>query len=466
VAYISWRDGDVTWLDGDTVWLGPLSVIVADSNHAHSVDAVSITQVHTLVVADATNAHTVDVGKIGPHLIVADATHSQRTGTVTIVQQHSIVVADTSHSHSVDATTLVFCIIASEPTHGHSVDAVTVTQKHDIVLSDTTHAHSVESITTTQKQYLIPIDATHAITSDGEIEQYRNYRYTSVQADLVQQVKDIIQDTTYSYDDILDWLNEAQRLIAGGVLMVYPDRTQVFTSPLELLETTDTVTATSSEAYVSLPSDYSRELFDIYNETTGSFVNIDEAFGGMLNNSPVLGHERRVTDAVIEGNKLYYQGVPDDSQTLRLYYYRKPKEMATYTSTGISFSGTTISDSNSGLDVFYAGQTIDIPGNYTNSGEHVISSVESDGSAMTVTDSSTTEAAGRSITVASRPEMPEHLLEDTLVNRAMVKYLQRKFVFGGTVDLTSEYNAKFYRAMIDLETDRENVRTPKLWRAA
>jgi hypothetical protein len=136
--------------------------------------------------------------------------------------------------------------------------------------------------------------------------------------------------------------------------------------------------------------------------------------------------------------------------------------MGTCISTGVSFSGTTISDSNNGLGVFYAGQTVDIYGPVSNYGKHTIVSVETDGSAMVVLDTLTDENTGFSVTIRSRPDgIPENLAYAVLVNRALVKYLSRN-----KASLAPEYDAKFYGAMIDLETDRENVRAPKLWRAA
>jgi len=490
VADTFWKDGNVTWKDGDVSWLpGASLLVVADSTHAHSADNIAITQKHTLVVASATHDHTVDVGAISLHLVPSDTLHTQRTGStapiwadgdvtwvgddvdwldgvfnpdIILVEHKTLVVASATHDHSVDAITIVVDLVIADSTHDHTVDNVAITQAHILAANNSTHAHSVNNVFIDQKQILVPIDAIHAHSVDNvDILHYRSYPLENTQWYLVQEVKNIVQDTTYSYDYILDKLNESQLLISGGILLVYPDRTQVFSSPLEDLETSDTVTASASAAYVSLPSNYQRELFYIYNDSAPGFVNMVNAFGGLLNSNPSLDRERNVTDAVIEGNKLYYQGIPGDAQTLTLNYFRKPHEMATYTSSGISFSGTTILDSNDGLGVFYAGQTIDIEGNYANSGEHVIVSVEDDGSGMTVSDSSTTESAGSSLTIRSRPDgIPEHLQKELLVNHAVMKILQRKLVFGSTVDLTMEYRQGFYRAMIDLETDVERTRSP------
>ena len=459
-----WVDSNnIAWIDGDVDWIGDRKLLaIQGSTHSHSADAIAITQKHTLVVADSTQSHSVDNATVVLHIIAADSSHNHSADNITITQAHALSVNDSTHSQSVDGITIVVDLVISDTTHAVYTSNFAITQAHTLVSNDSSHAHSVDSVAVTQKQHLIPNAADHTILSNVvSITHYRTYTVNGIQEGLVQEVKDLIQDTTYGYAEILGWLNEAQLLVSGGVLMVYPDKTQAFSSPLESLETTATVDATTTATYVSLPSDYQRGLFYIYNETADCFVNLAEAFGLMLVNSPSLDEDKHVTDAVIEGRKLYYQGIPDEDETLRLYYYRKPHDMATYTSSGISFSGTTIADSNNGLGVFYAGQIIDITGNYANSGEHTIVSVEDDGSEMVVTDSSTTEAAGSSITIRSRPEIPEHLQKPLLVNRAIMKYLQIKHS-----EFSQEYQAKFYNAMIDLETDRENVNVPKLWRAA
>lgn len=62
---------------------GGISLVVADSTHAHAVDNVALTQAHALVVAEATHAHTAD----NIVLSIADVT---------------LFVADSVHAHSVD----------------------------------------------------------------------------------------------------------------------------------------------------------------------------------------------------------------------------------------------------------------------------------------------------------------------------------------------------------------------------
>jgi hypothetical protein len=177
----------------------------------------------------------------------------------------------------------------------------------------------------------------------------------------------------------------------------------------------------------------------------------------MLTSSPSLDESRSVTDIVVEGNRLYYQGIPSEAQTIRLYYYRKPNDMASYTSNSITFSGTTISDSNNGLGVFKVGSKIDISNAYRNNGSYTISSVESDGSSMVVDSEMVDIGARNGITIRSRPDgIPEHVQKDLIVNNVVFRYLKKSNVR----QLAVQYKDKFMGAMLDLEIDKENMKQP------
>lgn len=399
MADVYWQDTDVVWVDSDVVWIGD-ALVVAGATHAHSVDSTVLVQHLTLAVSDST--------------------------------------------------------------HGHTVDNTVLTQIHTLTVNGATHAHTSDSISLVQAHTIVTFDATHAHTVDSPaVVQMRRYGIETIQASIVQEIKDIIQDTTYSYDDILEWMNDAQEAITGGVFIVLSDRTQVFTSPLELLETSEDITTTTN-AYADLPSDYQRDLVYVLNATRDLPVNIVETFERMITGDPVMEISGDVIEGVIKGNRLYYRGIPDSSQTLTLYYFRKPDDMATYTSTGVSFSGTTISDSNDGLDVFYAGQTIDLTGSNKNRGDFEIVSVESDGSEMTVDSTTTTESAGESITIRSRPDgFPEHLQSDALSSYVAMRYFQRKAVTNiQMADFATQYAREFYDTMIDIEVSQERTRRP------
>jgi len=459
MADVYWVDGDVVWVDGDVVWIGE-AIIVQAATHAHSVDSPTLTQKHTLAVQGATHAHSVDGATVVLHLAPADATHSHSSDNISLTQKHTLVAQGATHSQTVDNVSVNLHLAADDATHAHSVDSPTI--NFTIVAADATHAHSADNLVIIEHKTLVANGATHAHTADViDLEQRRNYGVASIQAGIVQEIKNIIQDTTYGYNDILEWMNDAQEAIAGGVFIVLSDRTQVFTSPLEPLETSEDI-ATTTNAYADLPSDYQRDLVYILNATRDLPVNIVETFERMITGDPVLETSGDVIEAVIKGNRLYYRGIPDSSQTLTLYYFRKPDDMASYTSTGVSFSGTTISDSNDGLGVFYAGQTIDLTGSNKNRGDFEIVSVESDGSEMTVDSTTTTESAGDSITIRSRPDgLPEHLQSDALSSYVAMRYFQRKSVTNIKMgDFAKQYAQEFYDTMIDIEVSQERTRRP------
>ncbi|MDR3418681.1 MAG: hypothetical protein P4L83_21115 [Nevskia sp.] len=72
-----------------------------------------------------------------------------------------------------------------------------------------------------------------------------------------------------------------------------------------------------------------------------------------------------------------------------------------YKASTISFSGTTISDSATGLAKFasYVGNTIEVRGSASNNREYLVTAVAGDGSTITVAQALTTEAAGALVTI-------------------------------------------------------------------
>lgn len=409
-----------------------------------------------LVVQNSYHAQAADNADLTPkYIVVQDSYHAQAVGNVS--GNLHLAPAGSYHAHAVSSPFVNKMISVADAYHAQAVSTPQLVIH--LAPADAYHAHAVTALGSIL--YIMGADSYHAQTVTGglALTQKKIHALANIQNALVVDVKNIIQDTTYSYDDILAWLNEAQSVIAGGILLVFPDTTQVFSSPLDGLETSSTVTAGTTNAYVALPSDYQRELFWIYNETTGVQVTIVGSFSRLLEGCPTLDRIQSVIHAVIDGHRLYYQGIPESAETLELGYFRKPRTMASYSSTGISFSGTTIADSNNGFGVFYAGQTIDLLGSYDNRGVYIISSVETDGSEMEVDSATVTESAGDTISIKSRPDgIPDVLQTDLLTNYAILKYLNRH-----KPNLIFDYREKFYKAMLDLEVFQERVRIPIKW---
>jgi hypothetical protein len=291
----------------------------------------------------------------------------------------------------------------------------------------------------------------------------------STQLSLVDDVKGIIQDTTFSYEDILSYLNEGQKKIAGGILIQYPDKTQVRSSPLPDLATTDALTSSTSNVYISMPSDYDRDLYFLTSETNELRIIVLSGMGELLDYYPALDNTGQVRFAAIRGKRLYYQGMPSTAESLTAYYFREPYDMDNYTAGTISFAETDskISDSASGFSTFYAGQTIDVTGTTSNNGSFTVATVASDGSYMTVDEDLTDESAGSSFTVRSRTDgIPDHLHEDLLVNFVCKKVFERKSIADPTkMGDAQRCTAFFNQAMLNLEASTERTPEPITFRA-
>jgi hypothetical protein len=286
----------------------------------------------------------------------------------------------------------------------------------------------------------------------------------STQLSIINDIKSVIQDTAFSTDDIRAYMNDAQKAIAGGVLIRYPDRTQVRSSPLPELATTESLTSSTSNAYISLPSDYDRDMYFLTSETQELRVIILSGLGELLGYYPALDNTQQIRFAAIARGRLYYQGIPSSAETLTAYYFRTPYDMASYSNSTLSFTASTdkIADSSSGLSVFYDGQVIDVTGTTSNNGSYTISDVASDGSDLTVTGSLTDESAGSTFTIRSRPDgIPAHLHNDVLVNYVCAKIFERKSISDPLkTEDAKRCKAFFNQSALDLEASIERVEEP------
>ena len=284
----------------------------------------------------------------------------------------------------------------------------------------------------------------------------------ATQDDLITGVKEIVQSTEFTSARILSYLNQAQRNIAGGMLISYPDRTQVTSSPLPLLQTDSDLTTSITLPYIDTPSDYGRNLYTLVSSTTGLEIEVMGGLAELLNYYQELDKTFRVTSAAIRGKRLYYQGMPGTAETLTAFYHRNPYDMNTITgATDISFATNTITDVGNGFGIFHAGQTIDVTGTTNNNDELTISSVAADGSTMVVAEDLTTEA-NQSATIKSRPDgIPVHLHESLLETYCAWKIFERKMK--GDIPMEAEakrYHGLFLGSMLNMESVLETVQEP------
>jgi len=283
----------------------------------------------------------------------------------------------------------------------------------------------------------------------------------TTQAQIITGVKEIIQDSAFTSARILEYLNQGVRQIAGGIFIQYPDRTQIISSPLPDLSTNSELTTSITLPYISMPSDYGRNLFFLASSTNEIEIELYDSYAELLRIYPNLDDTNRVVAAAVRGKLLYYQGYPSTAETLVGYYHRIPNDMTTLTGgTDISFTGTTnvITDAGSELDDFGVGQVIDVSETTNNNGSFTVVAAPSTGATLTVAEDLTTEA-NTSAVIKSRPDgIPEHVQESLLENFAAWQIFQRKTKNEVPMDVEAKrYHGLFLGALLSMEAAIESV---------
>ena len=128
------------------------------------------------------------------------------------------------------------------------------------------------------------------------------------------QIKLITQDSTYDVY-ITEYVNDVCNELCGEILF-------------SELESSDTVTTSVGYDYVSLPADYHRGLYAVYENSAKQRI-------------PVLSHnvlfERfgyapdtagDISAVAVAGKKLYYRYIPTSASVLALKYYRTPEVLS------------------------------------------------------------------------------------------------------------------------------------------
>jgi len=140
------------------------------------------------------------------------------------------------------------------------------------------------------------------------------------------EVSRIIQDSDYTATTIDRMINESVTSICAGVMITWPEGDQTISQPMPDLFTIGDV-ATTSNAYASLPSDYQRDVVFIAGPE-GNEITFYDAFGDFVRNYPLLNTSGSVVAVAVKGSNLYYQGIPDTAETLKVHYYAAPTEMS------------------------------------------------------------------------------------------------------------------------------------------
>lgn len=142
-------------------------------------------------------------------------------------------------------------------------------------------------------------------------------------------VKSIIQDTSFTDDDVDQYLNDGVAEIAAGMDSAFGD---FLIPPLPELFTIGTVTTDVSEAYVAMPATFDRALV-FAADGSGIEVDISNSWIEFAESNPLLDRSGTIYEVIEQGGSLYYQGIPTAAETVTLHFYRLPVAMSLDAST-------------------------------------------------------------------------------------------------------------------------------------
>jgi hypothetical protein len=141
-------------------------------------------------------------------------------------------------------------------------------------------------------------------------------------AQIISRVTTIVKDTETAtlYGDLI---NQGVSEIAGGMQSTLGDW---ITPPLPELFAIDTVATDLTYGYVEMPETYQRSL-QLVVSASGKEISIANSFINFTETYPTLDKKGGISEAIENGNMLYYQRIPSVSETLTLHFYRLPVAM-------------------------------------------------------------------------------------------------------------------------------------------
>ena len=133
---------------------------------------------------------------------------------------------------------------------------------------------------------------------------------------LADDVLDIIQDPSYSYDDVLILFNDCLVDLAGDFLL--PD-----------LDVWEDIETDPNVDHVRLPVNFMKNLRFAHSTTNNRELKIYGGLSQLYRLFSTLDQTGRVLGVCQQGRDLYYQRVPSSAETIRINYYRFPNRLET-----------------------------------------------------------------------------------------------------------------------------------------
>ncbi len=138
---------------------------------------------------------------------------------------------------------------------------------------------------------------------------------------LIAKVQEEVQDDgVATTGNVTDWLNDGQEDTSATVDI--PD-----------LRQTEDVLTVADQAWATLPSNYQRNLFFCASTEQEKEIPVKQTLKEILVYWPLLDLVSSVKMVAVEQGKIWYQGIPDTVDTLKLHYYRKTTPMVADAST-------------------------------------------------------------------------------------------------------------------------------------
>jgi len=134
---------------------------------------------------------------------------------------------------------------------------------------------------------------------------------------LVEEILEIVQDPSID-------AKKVKRIINDGIL----EAVSLSDTPLPDLETSAEVKTKTDRAWVNLPDDYHRKLNFCYSAAQNDRVATLDSLQQLQSKYPDLTQSGVIWYVAISGGRLYYQGIPDTVDTLRIGYYKLPPTIA------------------------------------------------------------------------------------------------------------------------------------------
>lgn len=140
------------------------------------------------------------------------------------------------------------------------------------------------------------------------------FALVSTSHSLADEVRDAVQDASYTYADILERFNDCLLELAGEYL--FPE-----------LETWEDVLTDPNNPRCRMPADYMRRMRYAHSITHNREIKVWGSPSQLYRRFSLLDQTGTVLGVAVQGRELFYQRVPSSAEKIRINYYRLPPRL-------------------------------------------------------------------------------------------------------------------------------------------